>query len=89
MLFFNQNINFNENETDSIMENPTHTFREMNLALQLKQKSHIRKTHAKKSHIKNCDELELAKEKSALFIKFILYEGNFFNICVLSQCKVY
>ena len=89
MLFFNQNINFNENETDSIMENPTHTFREMNLALQLKQKSHIRKTHAKKSHIKNCDELELAKEKSALFIKFILSEGNFFNICVLSQCKVY
>ena len=35
MLFVKQNINFNKNETESKMENPTHSFREMNLVLQL------------------------------------------------------
>ena len=37
-----------------------------------------------------CDELELAKEKRGHFFgPPILSEGNFFNICVLSQCKVH
>ena len=31
MLLLNKNINFNKNETESKMENPTHTFKEMNL----------------------------------------------------------
>ena len=35
MLFVKQNINFNKNETESKMENPTHSFRDMNLVLQL------------------------------------------------------
>ena len=30
-FLLNKNINFNENETKSKMENPTHTFRKMNL----------------------------------------------------------
>ena len=36
----------------------------------------------------NCDELELVK-KEAIFVPFVLSEGNSSNICVLSQCIVY
>ena len=36
----------------------------------------------------NYDELELTKEKSALFVKFFLNDF-FFQICVLFQCIVY
>ena len=34
-ILFNKNINFNKNETESKMKNPTHSFTEGNLALQL------------------------------------------------------
>ena len=34
-FMLNKNINFNKNETESKMENPTHSFREIPLALQL------------------------------------------------------
>ena len=33
-LLLNKNINFNKNEMQSKMENPTHNFRETNLVLQ-------------------------------------------------------
>ena len=29
------------------------------------------------------------RKKRAFFVPFILFEGNFFNTCVLSQCIVY
>ena len=45
-----KNINFNKKETESKMENPTHSFRETNLVLQRIQEPQI-------------NELELAKEK--------------------------
>ena len=32
-IFWNKNINFNKNEFKSKMENPIHSFREMNLVL--------------------------------------------------------
>ena len=35
MLFVEKNINNNKNETESEMENLTHSFREMNLLLEL------------------------------------------------------
>ena len=35
MIFLNKNIKFNKNETDSTVENLTHSFRETNLVLQL------------------------------------------------------
>ena len=35
MDFVEQNINFNKNETESKMKNPTHSFKEMNHVLQL------------------------------------------------------
>ena len=41
-LLLNKNINFNKNETESKMENFTHTFREMNLVLQLVEESQIK-----------------------------------------------
>ena len=34
-FLLNKIINFDKNETEPKMENPTHTFREMNLVLQL------------------------------------------------------
>ena len=34
-ISLNQNINFNKNKMESKMENPTQSFREMKLALQL------------------------------------------------------
>ena len=35
MHFLNKNINFNENETESRIENPTHSFRGTNLVFEL------------------------------------------------------
>ena len=36
MLIVEQNINFDKNETESKMENPTHSFREMNLSARIR-----------------------------------------------------
>ena len=65
------------------MENPTHSFREANLVLQFIQESQFKN--------QNCDELELAKEKTGhfFFVPFILYKENSFNICVLFQYTEY
>ena len=41
-ILLNKNINFNENETESTMENPTHSFRETNLVVQFIQESQIK-----------------------------------------------
>ena len=34
-ILLNKNINFNKDETESKMENPTHSLRETNLVLEL------------------------------------------------------
>ena len=34
-ILLNKNLIFNKNETESKMENPTHSFKETNLVLQL------------------------------------------------------
>ena len=41
-ILLNKNINFNKNETESKMENLTHSFRETNLVLQPTQESQIK-----------------------------------------------
>ena len=41
-ILFNKNINFNKNETESKMENSTHSFRETNLLLQLIEELQIK-----------------------------------------------
>ena len=34
-ILLNENTNFSKNKTESKMENPTHSFREMNLMVQI------------------------------------------------------
>ena len=40
-IVLNKSVNFNKNETESKMENPTYSFRDMNLVLQLIEESQI------------------------------------------------
>ena len=63
------------------MENPKHTFTEMNLLLQLVEESQIKS--------KTLMRWSSRQKRSAFFVTFILSQGIFFNICVLSQCIVY
>ena len=77
----NKNINFDKNKTESKMENPTNSFREKNLVLQLIYESQIKS--------KTAMSWNSRKKKEGIFCTVILSEGNFFNICVLSQCIVY
>ena len=71
-----EKVNFHKNETESKMENPTHVFREASLVLQLIWDSQIKSKTV---------EMELVKKKRLQ----ILFKGNFFSICDLSQCIVY
>ena len=81
-ILLNKNINFNNSEKESKLENPICRFREANLALQLIWESEIKsKTVMSESSRK--------KKKEAFFVPFILSEGTFFHICVLYQCIVY
>ena len=77
-ILLNKNKNFKKNKTESKMENPTYSFRKTNLVLQLIQESQIKsKTVMSWSARK--------KKKRAFFSPFILCQGSFFKICVLSQ----
>ena len=84
-FLLNKNINFNKSEMESKMENPPppfpRTLREKNLAT-----IHIRIGECK---VKLWSVGACEREKSAFFITFILCEGHFFNISLLSQCIVY
>ena len=42
-ILLNKNVNFNKNEMESKMGNPTHSFREANLVLQHIKESQIKK----------------------------------------------
>ena len=81
MHFVEKNINFNKNKTKSKMENPTQSFRETNLVLQLIYESEIKS--------KTVMSWSSRKKKRAFFVPFILSEGSFFKIYVLSQCIAY
>ena len=80
-ILLKKNINFHKNETESKMENPTHSFREKNLVLQLIYKSQIKS--------KNVMSWSSRRIKEGIFFTVYLYERNFFKICDLSQCIVY
>ena len=80
-FLLNKNINFNKNETESKIENPTHSFRETNLVLQLIEESQIKS--------KTIMSWSSQKKKESIFAQFILSEEKFLNICELSQCIVY
>ena len=45
-ILLNKNIKFNKNDTDSKMDNPTHSFRETNHVPQLIQESQIKRKPA-------------------------------------------
>ena len=63
----NQNINFNKDETESKMENPTYAFRETNLCAS---------THSKLK-VKFCWVGARERKKSAFFVTFILLTEMF------------
>ena len=56
-------------------------FREKNFVLQLIKESQIKS--------KNCDKLDLAKEKRGHFCAAYFVRRNYFDSCVLPQCIVY
>ena len=80
-ILLNKNINFHENETESKMENPIHSFRETHLVLQLTKESQIKS--------KSVMSWSSRKEKQGVFCSVYFAWSNFFNICVLCQCIVY
>ena len=78
-FLLNKNINLNRNETESKMENLTHTFRETILALQLIQESRI-----KSKTVMSWKE----RKKIAFFVIVILSEGNLYDMCFVSTYSV-
>ena len=80
-ILLNKNINFNKNETESRMKNPTHSFKRRTLCFSSYKN--------RKLKVKLWWVGARERKKRAFFVPFILSEGIFFNICVLSQCIVY
>ena len=75
-------INFNKHETESKMENPIHSFKEMNFVLQHLQELRIKS--------KTVMSWSLEKKKECIFCNaYFVWRNFFFHICVLSQCIVY
>ena len=76
-ILLNKNINFNINETESKMENATHSFRQTNHVIKLVQKLGIKS--------KTVTRWSLQKKKDSICCNVcFLSERSFFNICVLS-----
>ena len=73
-IFLNKNINFNKNKMELKIENPTLCFSSYK---------------NRKLKIKLWWVRARERKKRAFFVSFILSEGNFFNICVLSQSFAY
>ena len=69
-FLLNKNIKFNKNETELKMENPTHSFREMNHVLQLVQELRIKR--------KGVMTWRSRKKKECTFVKPLFYAKEFF-----------
>ena len=80
-MHFAEEKYFNKNKTESKMENPTQSFRKTDLVLQLINESQIKS--------KTVMSWSSRKKMRAFCVPFILFEGNIFNICVLSQYIFY
>ena len=81
-FLLNKNINFNKNETESKIENPLPTVLDRQTLCFSSYKIHELK-------VKLWCVQARERKKSAFFVRFILSEGSFFKIYVLSQCMVY
>ena len=77
-ILLNKYINFNKNKTKLKMENPTYSFREANLVLQL-----INEFQIKSKTVRSWSSQK--KKDGSLFYP----RGILFNICVLFQCIMY
>ena len=80
-ILWNKNINFNKKETQLKMKNSHTVLDRQTLGFSSYEN---RKLEVKLWSVGVCE-----RKKRAFFVPFILSEGNFFNICVLSQCIVY
>ena len=82
MLFSEQKVHFNKNETVSKMENFTHVLREANIVIQLIQESWIKKT--------KLWWIEARKKQSGFVLTLISpAKGIFCSVCISSQCIEY
>ena len=68
-ILLNKNTKFDKNETESKMENPTHSFRQTNLVLQLIEESRIKS--------KTLMSWNRERKNKAFFVPFILSKRNF------------
>ena len=69
-ILLNKNINFNKNETELKIGNPTHNFREKNLVLQLTSELQIRS--------KNVMSWSWQKEKEVIFCTVYFVQTKLF-----------
>ena len=77
-ILLNQNINFNKNETESKMENPSHSFRETNLVLQLIEESESKSRTVMSSKSR--------KKEEGIFCTVYFVQRNFFkHMCFISM----
>ena len=78
-ILLNKNIiNFNKNETESKMGNPTEVLKRQTLCFT-----------CRKLKLKLWWVGARERKNWVFFVRLILSKGIFFNICVLSQCIVY
>ena len=81
-ILFNRNVDFNKNETESKMENPTHSLRETNLVLQ--------SIYESKFKVKLWCVGQWERRKRVYFALFILSEGIFFlTLCFIPMYSKY
>ena len=77
-ILLNKNIGFNKNETESKLENLTHSFRETNFVLQLIQESKIKS--------KTVVSWSLQKKKEGIFWTiYFAQRKNFQHLCFISM----
>ena len=69
-FLLNKNINFNKNETESKIENPTHNFKETNLVLQFIQEWEIKS--------KTVMSWTSQKKKAGIFYTVYFFQRKFF-----------
>ena len=80
-ILLNKNINFNKNETESKMENRTHSFRKTNLVLLLIQESQIKSNTVMSWSLRE-------KKEDVFRTVYLVRMHFFFNSCFISAYSV-